>query len=94
MDIISLAQAFGLPVALLVIGLGVVYRAYVQALKDKDAATAKVLAEKEAAIERLEERNAQLEARLFRVLDKGERLADLAGAPLPPPAVRRRRTEV
>jgi hypothetical protein len=94
MDIIPLAQTFGLPVALLVIGLGVIYRAYLKALEDKDEATTRVLAEKEAAIERLEERNAQLEARLFRVLDKGERLADLAGAPQPPPAVRRRRTEV
>jgi hypothetical protein len=94
MDIIPLAQQFGLPVALLVIGLGVVYRAYTKALADKDAAYQQMLKQKDDENERLEERNAQLEARLFRVLDKGERLADLAGAPLPPPAVRRRRSEV
>ena len=87
MDITSLAQSFGLPVALLLIGFAGLFSLYRAALAAKDRVYQQLLDDKD-------EENARLEARLFQVLDKGDYLADLAGAPQPPPAVRRRRSEV
>lgn len=52
------------------------------------------LADKDAQIAKLEARNARLEAMVFEALDRGEHAADLAGAPRPPTATRRRRQEV
>lgn len=94
MDITSLAQTFGPTVAILLIGVGGLFSLYRAALAAKDKVNQQLLDDKDEQIEDLKQQKALVEARLFRVLDRGEQFADLAGAPQPPPIIRRRRSEV